>query len=325
MPDTSGKSGWLVSPAFDVLFFCNLPAIFLLLPFQDTNPLEFCQIHFLTMPHRWLTLAALAMDRDRRDGLSRAALAGIAVFFGSLTLAVLGLTGDLTCLLVLDYLWNGWHFASQHSGILAIYSKRCRDTTRMRMERLVTRAFVFYVIIRTAGWSTGWIENYPQATRSLAAIDGTVLFLAACLVARILFTRPLPLAKACYATSVMLTYSLLLLGLILDSKWLIGSMAVASALFHATEYMAFFSYYAWRRREIGRNDAFQAMARNWTTFLAIFCILLGTASALLQQGASISRRWLALNVWVAFLHYSYDGLIWKLRKPATASALGVGP
>jgi hypothetical protein len=40
-------------------------------------------------------------------------------------------------------------------------------------------------------------------------------------------------------------------------------------------------------------------------------------------GGALMRTWLALNVWAAFLHYTYDGLIWKLRKPATAQALGV--
>lgn len=318
------NDGWLVSPPFDLAFFCNLPAIFLLLPSQDINPLEFCQIHFLTMPHRWLTIAAIVTDRDRRQGLSLAALAGIAVFFGALVSGTWAATGDLTCLLLLDYIWNGWHFASQHSGIMAVYSRRCQDTRRMKMERLLTRAVVFYAIIRTAGWSTGWMETSARATLVMEMADFLSLFLGLCLVARILACRPIPVAKACYAASVILTYSLLLVGLMLDSKWLVGSMAVASALFHATEYMAFFSYYAWRRREIGTNDAFRAMAQNWTVFLSLFCLALGAMSVLLQHGEAMPRWWLAMNICVAFLHYSYDGLIWKLRIPATAKALGVG-
>jgi hypothetical protein len=28
------------------------------------------------------------------------------------------------------------------------------------------------------------------------------------------------------------------------------------------------------------------------------------------------------NIWAAFLHYAYDGMIWKLRRPETAKALG---
>ena len=34
--------------------------------------------------------------------------------------------------------------------------------------------------------------------------------------------------------------------------------------------------------------------------------------------------WQGLNLWMSFVHYTYDGMIWKLRRPATAAALGVG-
>ena len=33
--------------------------------------------------------------------------------------------------------------------------------------------------------------------------------------------------------------------------------------------------------------------------------------------------WQGLNLWAAFVHYAYDGMIWKLRRPETAAALGV--
>jgi hypothetical protein len=33
--------------------------------------------------------------------------------------------------------------------------------------------------------------------------------------------------------------------------------------------------------------------------------------------------WQGLNLWASFVHYAFDGMIWKLRRPATAAALGV--
>jgi hypothetical protein len=33
--------------------------------------------------------------------------------------------------------------------------------------------------------------------------------------------------------------------------------------------------------------------------------------------------WQGLNLWAAFVHYAFDGMIWKLRRPETAAALGV--
>ena len=36
--------------------------------------------------------------------------------------------------------------------------------------------------------------------------------------------------------------------------------------------------------------------------------------------------WQGMNLWAAFVHYAFDGMIWKLRRPETAAALGVsGP
>ena len=31
--------------------------------------------------------------------------------------------------------------------------------------------------------------------------------------------------------------------------------------------------------------------------------------------------WYGVNLWASFLHFAYDGLIWKLRRPATAEVL----
>ena len=33
--------------------------------------------------------------------------------------------------------------------------------------------------------------------------------------------------------------------------------------------------------------------------------------------------WQGPNLWAALVHYAYDGMIWKLRRPETARALGV--
>jgi hypothetical protein len=50
-------------------------------------------------------------------------------------------------------------------------------------------------------------------------------------------------------------------------------------------------------------------------------VLFGLSAVVLQRlGAEV---WLGLNLWAAFLHYAYDGMIWKLRRSDTARTLGV--
>ena len=127
-------------------------------------------------------------------------------------------------------------------------------------------------------------------------------------------------SEATYLASVCGLYSLLLLALSEQLPALVLSLTVAAALFHAVEYLALVTHYAWRRQTVGSPGLFRTLARHWLVALAAFVLVLGTFAAVVQrQGVA---WWTGLNLWAAFLHYAYDGLIWKLRQPATARALG---
>ncbi len=49
--------------------------------------------------------------------------------------------------------------------------------------------------------------------------------------------------------------------------------------------------------------------------------VLGSTGVLLEGGPAL-EVWLGLNLWAALVHYAFDGMIWKLRRPETARALG---
>jgi len=317
-------SGWIVSPAFDLLFLSNLGWLLLLVPevsaAEGLFPITFWQIYFLTTPHRWITIFIVAADPDRREGRDRIFLALAGLSFLTV-FAVHYVTGTFLCLLLIDYVWNGWHFASQHSGVLRMYSRKVGGGWHF-LERHGLRLFVFYVIALTAGWSTGWLEvetgwRGPIATLSLAmlAIPVTLLLTAG------IFDRR-RLGKFIYLASICLLYSMLLVALQESNRPLVAALATASSLFHAVEYLAVVTHYAWRRHTIGSEGAFRLMARNWARLLALYLIAFGMVAASVELGG-IPDWWIGLNVAVAFLHYAFDGMIWKLRRPATAQALGV--
>src|SRR5262249_47724171 len=111
----------------------------------------------------------------------------------------------------------------------------------------------------------------------------------------------------------------------LSYRWATGVVVLttASSLFHAVEYLAVVTHYAWRRREVGSGGAFRRLARAWLPFLAIYGALLGTAGVWLDGKSSPAfELWQGVNLWVALVHYAFDGMIWKLRRPGTARALG---
>ena len=169
-------SAWVVSPAFDLLFLINAWWLTALLPgflsVERTPHIEFWQIYFLTTPHRWITLFLVATDPDRRTGRNWL-FASIAVV-GLLVVGAVWLgTGGFLCLLLVDYVWNSWHFAAQHAGILRMYSRKA-GAGRPWLETWGLRSIVFYTSLRLAGWSTGWTENWPAASTGLTLLDAAV-------------------------------------------------------------------------------------------------------------------------------------------------------
>jgi hypothetical protein len=94
-------------------------------------------------------------------------------------------------------------------------------------------------------------------------------------------------------------------------------LATASALFHAIEYLALVGWSV-QRRHGGRTDERNLLARivpQWGLALAMFLAILGLGGWFLDQ--HWLQLWLTINVIVAFMHYAYDGMIWKHRRPGS--------
>ena len=319
LPETNSR--WIVSPSFDLLFFANLLWLFAFVPGfvapEGSAHIEFWQLYFLTVPHRWLTLVLVATDPERREGRNRL-FVGLAVAALAVVAGAWYFTGAFWCLLLVDYLWNGWHFASQHAGILRIYARKS-GFGRPWLERWGLRVFIFYVIARTAGWSTGWLEEVNYGTATLQFVDMIVLSLPVILLTLELVSfQKARLGKLIYLVSVCGLYASILIALGGSHRILIFALTAAGAAFHAIEYLALVTHYAWRRSAQAGEGPFLTMARHWLAFLAVFVVLLGSIYWFFEG----LQWWLGVNLWAAFLHYTYDGLIWKLRRPATALALG---
>ncbi len=288
---------------------------------EGTSRLEFWQVYFLTTPHRWLTLILVVTDSDRRQGRNFLFL-GLAVLAAIVVLGTYWWTDAFLCLAMVDYVWNSWHFASQHGGVLRIYSRK-HGGGRPWLETICVRIFVTYVCLRLAGWTTGWAESIPLMVVTIRWMDGLVLLLPMILLLTEMVSRQTGrgLAKTVYLISVMSLYVSLLLSLRSGYHRLVITLTVASAAFHAIEYLAVVTYYAGRRREFGSRALFQMMAKRWLELLAIFVIGFGAFASYVDHFHL--QIWLGLNFWAAFLHYAYDGLIWKLRQPVTANTLDV--
>src|SRR5690349_14854679 len=144
----SAPCGWLVGPWFDLMLIANIAwPLVLALQFHEgftgRAGVQFWQLYFLTTPHRWITLALVFLDRQRLAE-RRWLFVGIAALAIAACLGVRMATGTLTCLLSIDYLWNAWHFASQHHGIYRIYGRLSEPQRRtgLLLEKWTLRVFV---------------------------------------------------------------------------------------------------------------------------------------------------------------------------------------
>ena len=94
------------------------------------------------------------------------------------------------------------------------------------------------------------------------------------------------------------------------------ALALASALFHAIEYLSIISWSV-HQQHASRGDKMGLLGYlvpRWGIVLGVFMVILGVGGWLMDQ--RFLETWLFINIIVAFLHYSYDGLIW--RRKATA-------
>lgn len=154
-------------------------------------------------------------------------------------------------------------------------------------------------------------------------LDYVILILPILLVGLELVDRPWERrGKVAYLVSVVSMYVVLLFAIRSGNHYLVIAMSAASAAFHAVEYMAIVTFYAWRRQETGSEAGpFRKMTRHWLRILAVYMITLGIIAQ--YSDRNLKEFYMGINLWAAFLHYAYDGMIWKLRRPGTAQALNV--
>lgn len=311
---TFNRRQWLVAPWFDLLFVVNVTWPLIVLwqfgdGFTGQAGVQFWQIYFVTTPHRWITLPLVFLDRERfRQRRGQFLLIAAAAVF--VCCGVRLATGTLTCLLAIDYVWNAWHFAAQHHGVSRIYARigQVPETAGLRLDKWLLRGFLLYVALRVA--VTTWSQT--NVDRWLLQIDWAVLSVPAWLIAsRLVRFRTGSAGELLYLVSVLSLYGSLLWAVHLRQPAAILALATASALFHATEYLAIVGWTV-RRRAVAQGQSMGLMgwiAPRWGLALGFYLVALGSLGWLMDR--EFLEIWLLINVIVAFLHYAYDGLIWR--------------
>lgn len=317
----AGRTGWIVSPWFDVLLIANVFWVLALLPGyvsqQGTPYVAFWTAYFIATPHRWMTISLAALDPDRRHGRGWLFVL-MALGVAGLIAATWLISEDLRCLALFYALIVGWHFASQHAGILRMYSRKAGGGRRW-LETWPPRMFILYAALRLM---PGFDPLMRYFHLELGLIDWVVLAVPVVMLAVECADGPhRRLPKLIYLSSICGLYASLILAAHYRAHVLSFALLAAATVFHSVEYLAVVTHYARRRQKLGSTGLFQKIARHWTTIFVWFLLSCGLIYSFGDR--YLVTVWFTINLWASILHCGYDGLMWKLRDPATARLLDV--
>jgi hypothetical protein len=328
---------WLVGPLFDSLLVANLtwPAVVLLAlvgpgAFVD-GPLTALQVYFLSTPHRWITLVLVFFDRDRfwaqpwKFGGLAVGLIGLGLALVALGAAWPRAAHSLVLLMMLDYVWNAWHFAAQHAGIARIYGRATRPEQSLKaasFEKMAIRTLVLWTFFRTAVASARHspyvdLSGMPGLFTALEWLDPLVLVAPLVLLARELGTyRPECRGRVLYIGSVVAMYAAQVLAIRAEQYALTAALFLGAAIFHATEYLA---VCAWSVRKKTTGVWRYTAPRLGLAVLAFMVVMM--ISNMLIMSASW-YAWALMTLLVSLLHYAYDGIIWRAKPAAKPAPVG---
>lgn len=319
--ETSRKPAglWIFDARTDLLYVANLYWPLLLIPSlvvtDRQGPLDFLQTYFLSTPHRWITLFLVLADSSRR-GKNTLKMVWLAVAMAIGIGIVHGRFGYLICLLWLDFVWNAWHFAAQHAGVLAIYARKSGhvlpNAVKWSMRLTLTTVIVMVPM-----------DNYMSSdlgkSFALMAAGGMLAMSFLYLQSRVRHSIP----ANCYFLSVFGLYGGIFCCGMASLHTASNALFFGASLFHAVEYLAVVSRYVISKESAGAFITGLPRTLPWNFRLGGY--LLGCGSALMYIQSNWPELSAAVNLWAAFLHYAFDGWIWKLRDPATAKMVTANP
>lgn len=332
---TLGKR-WLFGPWVDLFLLANLawPIIAALAwwgnPLVD-GPLTFVQVYLLSTPHRWITLALVFFDRDRfRQQPGRFIGVGIGLVALGLVLAAVGTiwpkaAHSLVPLMMLDFIWNAWHFAAQHAGIARIYGRNAglvQSDREVEFEKSAIRLLILWVFFRLAMYRGQHQPEFsafslPALAPMLDWLDPIAFAGIVVVLGKELMRKPFAWSRVLYIGSVTTLYVAQIIAIRLGSGSWMTALFLAAAVFHAVEYLAIVS---WSVRKKNTGVWKHLVPRLGVSMLVFMTVLMVSNYLLARQSYYL---WSLVTLLVSLLHYGYDGMIWKSRpaaKPKPAQA-----
>ena len=235
-----------------------------------------------------------------------------------------------TLLAALSVIWTIYHVLMQKYGLLRIYSRKSSQQSA-RNDLIFVFSWFFVVLLgllatpsvrdlaasEYSQWEAIFRIAQPvlRAMPALAAISLAVAVVASVSFARAELAGELSLPKLAAVGS--------LLGLYAAMFWDPVAGYLLFGFSHSVEYLAFVNVFS-RRKYLGQDSNSSVMAASIAyqpLAMGLFCVAGGGAYLLWYAGSDQTLEWYIVGS--SFLHFIYDGWIWKVSKPAVSRPLGL--
>ncbi len=333
---------WIISPVWDSVLFIGAPVVSAaaLLPLARLWPSQaysFFLLAFFTFGHHLPGFLRAYLDKELfRRYRARFLLAPPLVFLTALWFEQRGLHG----MLIFVFAWDIWHVLMQHFGFMRIYDSKTGgvDVWASRMDWAVSIFSYVSMIAASPHYRHNLLLNslqsgIPVGLASIYGVFQTVLYAvtAAIAVAYVVFCidrwrkGKLNLLKVA-TLAIFLAASWYLY--VIYPDFIVG-FAVWSA-FHCLQYYAIVWVYNTNR--VAKGAPLAALGRflfrpRWILVALYGSLILaygGINYLRSYVGDADWRSWLIAFIATSnFLHYYYDGFIWKVRDPKTRQFLGI--
>ena len=323
------RRAWIQAPVADLALF-GYGWLAVLLPLLWVDAWIYAVVFIVLMVndlHRHYTFVLVYGEPEEFEK-RRALYIGLPIVAALVAVAFV-YSKSFPALLTLSVLWTMYHSVGQKYGITRIYARKA-GYGEAWIEKGLVFAWFFYVIFAVAEKEAATLSQFDAGRVVLASLGDSFTYmtalsypiLAVALGFTLLFVRQeylnrhrMSVAKVLYVISILMLYAVFFRSLV------IGYLVFGFS--HALEYIALVNIFVrtkYERRPEAQSPLARASRRLWLSS-SLFAIGVVSVCAVAQlQYAD------ALAIYIVgsgFLHFIYDGLIWKVRRPEVGAPLGI--
>lgn len=320
---------WIKNPLSDSVYFSfGWIVVFLaLVLFQSHMGLIIVIVLLFNYVHRHYTMALVYGQKEEFDKRKQ-----VYIYLPIIAIIVTALSiyfKVFPYLLTLSVLWTMYHSVAQKYGFTRIYSRKA-GYGKGWIDKGILYSWFFYLFFAMIIYERstllkykagrviiGNLNNYMDyiSTLSYALLAVSIVFTFIYIYEEIKNRKQISIPKNIFVVSTLSIYAIFF-----------HSMVVGYIVFgfsHAIEYIAFVNIFVgakYRKKPESKAFFSRVSKRQWlySGVFAAVIIVLSLIGMKLDQNA-----FLIYIVGSSFLHFIYDGLIWKVRHPEVGKPLDI--